>query len=53
MLKDFEKKGTVIYSCGTCLDFYGLKENLKIGLITNMYSSVELLVGEGNKVITI
>ncbi|KAF0091739.1 MAG: SirA3 [Fusobacteria bacterium] len=53
VLKAFEEKGTVIYSCGTCLDFYGLKEDLKIGLITNMYSSVELLVGEGNKVITI
>ncbi len=53
VLKSFEKKGAVIYSCGTCLDFYGLKEELKIGLITNMYSSVELLVGEGNRVITI
>lgn len=53
VLKSFDKKGTVIYSCGTCLDFYGLKEDLKIGLITNMYSSVELLVGDGNKVITI
>lgn len=53
VLKAFDKKGAVIYSCGTCLDFYGLKEELKIGLITNMYSSVELLVGEGNRVITI
>lgn len=53
VLRSFDKKGTVIYSCGTCLDFYGLKEELKIGLITNMYSSVELLVGEGNRVITI
>lgn len=53
VLKVFEEKGSVIYSCGTCLDFYGLKEELKIGLITNMYSSVELLVGEGNRVITI
>jgi selenium metabolism protein YedF len=53
VLRSFEKKGTVIYSCGTCLDFYGLKDELKIGLITNMYSSVELLVGEGNRLITI
>lgn len=53
VLKVFEEKGSVIYSCGTCLDFYDLKEELKIGLITNMYSSVELLVGGGNRVITI
>jgi selenium metabolism protein YedF len=53
VLKSFDEKGTDIYSCGTCLDFYGLKEELKIGLITNMYSSVELLVGEGIRVITI
>lgn len=53
VLKAFEKKGTVIYSCGTCLDFYGLKEELKIGLITNMYSSVEQLVDAGNKVLII
>lgn len=53
VLKVFEEKGSIIYSCGTCLDFYGLKEELKIGLITNMYSSVELLVGDGNRVITI
>ncbi len=51
ILKAFEVKGSVIYSCGTCLDFYKLKEELKIGLITNMYSSVEQLVDEGNKVI--
>ncbi len=53
VLKAFKNKGTVIYSCGTCLDFYNLKDNLKIGLITNMYSSVEQLVDEDNKVLVI
>jgi len=53
VLKAFKNKGAEIYSCGTCLDFYSLKDDLKIGLITNMYSSVEQLVDEGNKVIVI
>lgn len=33
--------GVEIISCGTCLDFYGLKESLKVGIIGNMYSIVE------------
>ncbi|MGI5997614.1 MAG: sulfurtransferase-like selenium metabolism protein YedF [Lutispora sp.] len=33
--------GVEIISCGTCLDYYGLKESLKIGVIGNMYSIVE------------
>ncbi|MDD2370431.1 MAG: sulfurtransferase-like selenium metabolism protein YedF [Firmicutes bacterium] len=53
VLKAFEAKGAVIYSCGTCLDFYNLKDKLKIGLITNMYSSVEQLVEAGSKVLVI
>ena len=32
-------------TCGTCLDFYGLTEKLKVGEITNMYTIVEKLTG--------
>lgn len=53
VIKAFADKGTEVYSCGTCLDFYGLKEELKVGLITNMYSSVEFLTTKNSKVITI
>ena len=28
-------------TCGTCLDFYGLKEQLAVGGVTNMYDIVE------------
>lgn len=34
-------KGSEILSCGTCLDFYQLKDQLKIGEVTNMYTIVE------------
>ena len=30
-------KGTIVLVCGTCLNFYGLTERLKVGLISNMY----------------
>ena len=35
------QKGVDIYSCGLCLDFYKLKEDLCIGKITNMYQVAE------------
>ena len=31
------EKGTEVLVCGTCLDFYGLKEQLKVGEVSNMY----------------
>ena len=32
--------GVTIKTCGTCLDFYGLKDKLKVGDVTNMYDIV-------------
>ncbi|MCL2321560.1 MAG: sulfurtransferase-like selenium metabolism protein YedF [Oscillospiraceae bacterium] len=40
-LKKLESKGCEIISCGTCLDFYGLKDKLLIGEISNMYTIIE------------
>lgn len=40
-LKDMEAQGVEILTCGTCLDFYGLKEKLAVGSVTNMYVIVE------------
>jgi selenium metabolism protein YedF len=37
-LKALEEKGCVLSSCGTCLDFYQLKDKLAIGNVTNMYA---------------
>ncbi|MDL2253482.1 sulfurtransferase-like selenium metabolism protein YedF [Ruminococcaceae bacterium OttesenSCG-928-I18] len=36
-----EASGVEIISCGACLDFYSLKENLLVGKIGNMYQIVE------------
>ncbi len=38
------KKGVEIISCGTCLDYYKLKDKLCVGTISNMYTIMEYLV---------
>ncbi len=43
-LKALVDKGVEILSCGTCLDFYGLKEKLRIGIISNMYDIAQSLL---------
>lgn len=40
-LKSLEAQGVEIMSCGTCLDYYGLKDKLVVGSVTNMYNIVE------------
>lgn len=42
-LKAMEAQGVKILTCGTCLDFYGLKEKLTVGGVTNMYEIVEIM----------
>ena len=43
-LKVLFEKGVEILSCGTCLDFYGLKEKVKVGIVTNMYEITKSLL---------
>ena len=40
-LKTLEAAGTTVMTCGTCLDFYGLKQQLQVGIVSNMYDIVE------------
>lgn len=46
-LKSLEAQGVEILTCGTCLDFYGLKEKLKVGGVTNMYVIAEKMTQAG------
>ena len=50
-LKKLEENGVKIMTCGTCLDFYNLKESLKAGIVANMYDIVEALKETENKII--
>ena len=42
-LKALEAQGVEIKTCGTCLNYYGLTDKLKVGEVTNMYDIVETL----------
>ena len=41
--KELEARGTEILTCGTCLDFYGLREKLAVGGVTNLYAIAQIL----------
>ena len=41
-----------ILSCGTCLEYYHLKEKLRVGIVSNAYDTVESLLSAA-KVITL
>jgi selenium metabolism protein YedF len=51
-LRLLEEEGVRILSCGTCLEYYGLKEQLRVGQVTNMYDTVSSLIA-ADKVIRI
>jgi len=42
-LRELEEGGVQIFSCGTCVDYYQLKDEMAIGRITNIYDIVEYL----------
>ena len=42
-LQDMAARGVEILTCGTCLNHYGLTEQLAVGGVTNMYDIVEKL----------
>lgn len=49
-LKKLEESGVKIVSCGTCLDYYHLKDKLLVGQVTNMYDIVETITNSDNAV---
>lgn len=51
-IKQLERNGVEIRSCGTCLEYYGLTDKLEVGAVGNMYSIVEDMM-HAAKVITI
>jgi selenium metabolism protein YedF len=46
-----EEKGVEVLSCGTCLEHFGLTDQLKVGRVTNMYEVIESF-NSANKVIS-
>lgn len=50
-LTAIQDKGTEILACGTCLDYFKIREGLKVGTVSNMFEIVQKM--ESGKVITI
>jgi len=51
-LLELEKKGVQILACGTCLDFYKIKNMPRVGKATNMENITDLLL-KSEQVVTI
>ncbi len=45
-------KGVELLACGTCVDYYGIREQIEIGFISNMETIVDLM-NRADKVITL
>ena len=45
VLKGLEAKGVEIFSCGVCLEHFGVTDKLKVGKIGNAYGTIEMLLG--------
>jgi peroxiredoxin family protein len=44
-LQEMAGKEVEILSCGTCLDFFGIKKKLLVGKVSNMYEIINSLAG--------
>ena len=49
-IRTLEQEGSGIFSCGTCLDFYHLKDMLEVGQMSNMFEIASLLL-EADRVV--
>ena len=47
VLDDFKNDGCEVLVCGLCVDFYGLKQDIKTEQITNMFAICEYLEAAG------
>ena len=45
-IKKLADLGVEIAACGICLDYFGVKEELGVGSITNMYAITDSILGE-------
>ena len=47
LMRQFEKQGSEVLTCGTCLDDYDRKDRLQVGRPTNMRDTVESILTFG------
>ena len=46
-IRSLSLRGMEVLSCGTCLDYFGLKEKIGVGRISNMYEILDSLCRAG------
>jgi len=46
-LKQLEGEGVQILVCGTCLNYFEIKDKLAVGVVSNMYDIVEIMSSAG------
>ena len=51
-MKDLEERGTMILTCGTCLNHFGLEKKVMVGRASNMVEITDTML-KADKVITI
>jgi selenium metabolism protein YedF len=49
-LQALVKEGVEILACGTCLGYYGLKDSIAVGTVSNMYTIAEAMLAAGRLV---
>ena len=52
VIEEIAGAGVEILSCGTCLEYFGKRDALRVGSVANMYDTVETLTGP-HKVVTV
>lgn len=47
-LQELEEKGVAIIACGTCVDYYEVKNQLAVGMISNMFTLTRYMSEAGH-----
>lgn len=47
LLEKLAGRGTELLACGTCLDYYNLKNDLRVGQVSNMFTILQRMTGAG------
>jgi selenium metabolism protein YedF len=50
-LEELESRGVEILVCGTCLDYYGKKELVRVGRVSNLYDILQALTTAGHVIV--
>ena len=50
-LKELSDKGVKILVCGTCTKHFGVTEDIKVGVISNMFEITEAVFGAAKPIV--